>query len=77
MPRFGVGDISLLTFRVDYFLGNNWSLFCGLGSWRIRFLLPEEVVFSVHQNQIGLGPSFTLLSNVYGGSFSIVKETGL
>jgi len=59
---FGVVEISILRFRVDYFWGSNWSLFYGLSSWRIRFLLPEEVEVSVHQIQTGLGPSSTLLS---------------
>jgi hypothetical protein len=62
---FGVVEISLLRFRVDYFWSSNWSLFYGLVSWRIRFLLPEEVEFSVYQNQTRLGPFSTLLSNAY------------
>jgi len=74
---FGAVEISVLKFRVDYFWGSNWSLFYGLGSWRIRLLLPEEVEFSVHQNQTGLGPSSTLLSRAYGGYSSTVKETGV
>jgi hypothetical protein len=74
---FGVVEISLLGFRVDYFWSSNWSLFYGLVSWRIRFLLAEEVEFSLHQNQTGLGPSSTLLSSAYGSSSSIVKEAGV
>jgi len=64
---FGLVEISILKFRVDYIWGSNWSIFYGLGSWRIRFLLPEVVKFSVHRNQTGLGPSSTLLSRAYGG----------
>jgi hypothetical protein len=40
-------------------------------------LLPEEIEFSVQQNQTGLGPPSTLLSSAYGGCPSIVKETGV
>jgi hypothetical protein len=74
---FGVVEISLLCFRVDYFWSSNWSLFYGLVSWRFRFLLAEEVEFSVHQNQTGLGPTSTFLSSAYGSSSTIVKETGV
>lgn len=74
---FGLVEISLHKFRVDYFWGSNWSLFYGLGSWRIRFLPPEEVEFSVHRNETGLGPSSTLLSSAHGGSSSTVKEAGV
>jgi hypothetical protein len=40
-------------------------------------LLPEEIEFSVQQNQTGLGSSPTLLSSAYGGCSSIVKETSV
>jgi hypothetical protein len=74
---FGVVEISLLRFRVDHFWGSNCSLFYGLVSWRIGFLLAEEVEFFVHRNQTRLGPSSTLLSSAYGSSSSVVKETGV